>query len=357
MALTHYLMNSVAAAAARTLDPAASPVWRLLSPHLDGLFTINNTTPGSLLGEGNLMHQTLTGTAAGHTAYVAHVLHTTPFNSLFPRAEMAARGVLDAAVLGDYPYRDDGLAIWDLLHDYVAAVLAPHYPTDDAVAADAEVAAWAAEISSWHGGRVAGFGEPAAAGGGAPPVAGVIRSVAYLVDVCTFVVWTSSAHHAAINFSQHDYLAYVPACPLSIWGVVPGPADDGAPATAAAAAVAADDTNKVKDKDDGEAAAAAAAAAEAAAAAILPWLPPPPVAGAQAELMAILASVRVTRLGQLPWTPRRGGWHGTPEGAAAAATLAARLDDLDAAIAAREAGREWPYEYLRPSRVPRSINI
>lgn len=73
--------------------------------------------------------------------------------------------------------------------------------------------------------------------------------------------------------------------------------------------------------------------------------------------MAILASVRVTRLGQLPWTPRRGGWHGTPEGAAAAATLAARLDDLDAAIAAREAGREWPYEYLRPSRVPRSINI
>lgn len=258
---------------------------------------------------------------AAQAAYVASVVRGTAFNSRFPRREMGARGVMDAALA--YPYRDDTLALYDLLHEYVADYVAVYYPDDATVRGDTELQAWAAAVSAPDGAGVVGFGEPAADGRTA--VEGAILSVAYLVDALTLIIHTASVQHAAINFPQADLMTWVPAFPLAVRADAPGAADAAAPAAGGAAARR--------------------------------WLPPPAVAAEQIFLGGLLGGVVHLPLGTLPWTPLPGGWHRHPAAAAAAARLRQRLRGVEARIAAREATEVTPYEYLRPSRVPRSINI
>ena len=40
---------------------------------------------------------------------------------------------------------------------------------------------------------------------------GPVTSRAQLVDICTMVMFTSSAQHAAVNFPQKDIMAFAPA--------------------------------------------------------------------------------------------------------------------------------------------------
>lgn len=321
LGLTHLLINGIAAVTFRELEARAHPLWRLLTPHYDGTFFLNSIVPDTLLAPGGGVELLLPASSGAQAAYVAGVVRGTAFNSRFPRREMGTRGVLDPALA--YPYRDDALELYDILHDYVAEYVAVYYKDDAAVQGDYELQAWAAAVSAPDGAGVAGFGETAADGSTA--VEGAILTVGYLIDALTLIIFTASVQHAAINFPQSDIMTWVPVFPLAVRADAPTAADAATPAAGGAAARR--------------------------------WLPPPAVAAEQIFLGGLLGGVIHLPLGSLPWTPLSGGWFRHPAAAAAATRLRYRLREVEARIGAREEGEVTPYEYLRPSRVPRSINI
>lgn len=318
LARTHLFVNLPLGVTARRLSAAHHPLWRLLMPHGDGTPYINNLTPHTLLKPQGDVHLLLPTSREAQVAYVGGVVTTTRFNDRFPRADLAARGLLDGATALHHPYREDALAHYDALHDFVAAILGEYYTCDADVVGDPELAAWAADMAAPApgGAGVRGFGEPLPDGTTAE---GTIRSVGYLVDAVTLLIWTASAQHAAVNFPQVDLMASAAAFPLAVRAGAPRP---GAPAP------------------------------------ITAWLPPLRVAARQLFLGAFLGGLVHLPLGTYPPTPLPGGWFRTGRGARAVAALRARLAAIDARIVAREAAEEvYKYEYLRPARVPRSINI
>lgn len=113
---------------------------------------------------------------------------------------LKARNVDDPAALPDYPYRDDGLLVWNAIRQWAADYVAVYYASDGDVTGDVELAAWVGEVIG--SGKVAGF----------RPITG--RS--QLVEVLTMVIFTASAQHAAVNFPQPSMMTYAPAiCAMS----------------------------------------------------------------------------------------------------------------------------------------------
>ncbi|GAB0496512.1 hypothetical protein MMPV_007824 [Pyropia vietnamensis] len=317
LARTHLFVNLPLGVTARRLSAAHHPLWRLLMPHGDGTPFINNLTPHTLLKPSGDVHLLLPTSRESQVAYVGGVVTGARFNDRFPRNELAARGLLDEAAL-HYPYREDVLAHYDALEEFVAAVLGEYYTCDADVADDEELAAWAADMSapSPDGAGLRGFGEPLPDGTIAE---GTIQSVGYLVSAVTLLIWTASAQHAAVNFPQADLMASAAAFPLAV--------RSGAPRLGSAMS-------------------------------ITQWLPPLRVAARQLFLGAFLGGLVHLPLGTYPLTPLPGGWFRSSQGARAVAKLRTRLAAIDARIVVREAAEEvYKYEYLRPARVPRSINI
>jgi arachidonate 15-lipoxygenase len=224
-------------------------------------------------------------------------------SDLLPLA-FARRGVADCDAFPVYPYRDDSLLYWDAIHEWVAAYLRIYYQSDTCIQKDRELQAWGRELASNHGGRLQGL-----------PNEGSIQRIADLVQVVTFVIYTCSVQHAAVNFPQYDCMSYVPNMPLA--GYRPAP------------------TSKT-------------GATEADFVAILPT---PDMAELQMELGYLLGTVHYTQLGQYAKDQFR-----DPRTAAPLQEFQRRLADIGTTIAERNRSRR-PYETLSPRGIPQSINI
>ncbi|WP_338267911.1 lipoxygenase family protein [Corallococcus caeni] len=69
---------------------------------------------------------------------------------MLPRA-LEQRGVMDPDL--DYPYREDARLVWGAIEQWVRAYVGVHDPDNAAVAGDAALQAWAAELVAQDGGR------------------------------------------------------------------------------------------------------------------------------------------------------------------------------------------------------------
>lgn len=106
--------------------------------------------------------------------------------------EFALRGVADETVLPHYPYRDDGMLLWDSLQKFVSAYLQHFYPFDNDVKNDNELQAWAAELEAVDGGYVGGFPKQ-------------ISTVEAFVKLITTIIFQMGPYHSALNFLQKEY--------------------------------------------------------------------------------------------------------------------------------------------------------
>lgn len=105
-----------------------------------------------------------------------------------------------------YYYRDDGLKIWQAIEAFVSAIISEFYISDDDVKDDPELLSWAGDINangfSGHQGASQGHGFPK-----------TIESREQLVDLCTLIIFTGSAHHASTNSGQYDVSSFCPNAP------------------------------------------------------------------------------------------------------------------------------------------------
>lgn len=304
-ARTHALIEPFAIATHRQLSPD-HPLFTLLIPHFQGTFAINSAAHEFLIAPTGGVNGLLSPTIDNARVLMVKGLRIRGFNDdMFPK-RLRDRGVDDETALPNYPYRDDGLLIWNAIHDWVAAYLGLYYSSDAAVQSDAALQNWARELVAFEGGRLPGFGERED---------GSIATLNYLVDAVTMVIFTGSAQHAAVNFPQNPLMSFAPAMPTAAYL---SPAAIGSAST---------------EKD---------------------WfnlLPPLDQAQAQLNLLYLLGSVYFTQLGVY-----EAGHFTDSQVAAPLGQFQQRLQDAEATIIQRNNTRR-PYDFLRPSLIPQSINI
>jgi arachidonate 15-lipoxygenase len=308
LARTHLVVEAFAVANHRALAPS-HPLHLLLLAHTQGTLFINNSAAGSLIAAGGPIEAIFAGTIETIQLAAVHDRLAFDFSAKMLPHDLHARGVMHTDGLPDYPYRDDGLLVWNALRRWIDAYVRTYYREDDDVVGDTELAAFCAEVRG--AGRVKGFP--------------VIERIDTLVDALTMMIFTGSAQHAAVNFPQQTDMTWVPNVTGSAWA--PGPDQGG------------DET-------------------EAGWFAMMPTVD---LALEQLNTLWVLGGVHFRKLGDylepsFPYHP----WFLDPQITRDGGPLDSFRDDLRevaAQIERNNAGRAVPYTFLMPTLIPESINI
>ncbi|MEH1878672.1 lipoxygenase family protein [Nostoc sp.] len=303
LARTHLLVGAFAIATYRQL-PLTHPLRILLRPHFDSTLAINDAAQRILIAPGGGVDRLLSASIDNSRILAVLGLQSYGFNSAILPKQFQQRGVDDPNLLPVYPYRDDALLVWDAIHQWVWDYLSLYYTTDEDIQKDTALQAWAAEISAYDGGRIRDFGED-----------GRIKTLNYLIDATTLIIFTASAQHAAVNFPQKDLMSYGAAIPTA--GYLP----------------ASTLKREVTEQD------------------YLNLLPPLDQAQRQYNLLTLLGSVYYNKLGEY-----QQGYFTDQKIKPLLEAFQSHLQQVEDTIKQRNLHRP-SYEYLLPSKIPQSINI
>ncbi|MGV0026711.1 lipoxygenase family protein [Phormidesmis priestleyi ANT.L61.2] len=239
LCFTHLAMEAFAIATPRQL-PANHPFSRLLKPHFRFLLAINTRGNAILLGEGAAIDKLMAPTRAASLSLMNRAYRERSFESYAYPQDLSDRGV-EPEFLPEYPYRDDARLLWEAIERYVTAYLHRYYADDQAVQQDIDLQNWAAELGAplntrsknefaqapdWIPQDIAaqvGLSVeelpdfPRVPGFPTSQNPGEIKTLQQAIAVATQVIFTCSAQHAAVNFSQFDYFGYVPNAPLAAY--------------------------------------------------------------------------------------------------------------------------------------------
>ncbi len=308
LAHTHLVIEAFAVATRRNLA-TVHPLWALLVPHFEGLLFINEQAATSLIAANGPIDHIFGGTITSSQLTASAARLSFDFHAKMLPNDLAARGVADSSQLPDYPYRDDALLVWQAIHSWATQYVDIYYADDAAVTGDTELAAWAESLCAE--GAVAGFT--------------AISTREQLAQVCTMIMFTASAQHAAVNFPQKPIMAFAPAVTGAGW--TPAPTVQAG-------------QNRQE---------------------WLGYMPPVPLALEQLDVLYLLGSVYYRPLGtylsnDFPYPQ----WFRDPAVIGpdrALPRFQAALQNVEARIVARNAERRVPYRFLQPSLIPTSINI
>uniref|UniRef100_H2Y9R8 Lipoxygenase domain-containing protein n=1 Tax=Ciona savignyi TaxID=51511 RepID=H2Y9R8_CIOSA len=300
---THNMVEPFGVALFRCL-PTVHPVYKLMRPHLRTSSAINTDARTQLITRDGFPTKAI---ATSATSLTQKMFKSTKFQDLIIPKVLKKQGTDDSAVLPNYHYRDDALALWKIMEDYVSDLLKSYYTSDEDVKDDYELQGWAQDVAheglGWDG-NTRGFPDS-------------ITTIEQLVEICVTVMFTSSAQHAAVNFGQFDTYKFIPNCP----GAMRLPPHKRGEATMQR---------------------------------ILDSLPDQKMASIQIMLTYALSQFADDEvyLGQFPET------FFTDETAVSIQQrYTDQLADLEKKIELRNASLKHPYVFLLPSRVPRGVAI
>ena len=305
-ARTHMVIEPIVIATHRQFG-AAHPLNILLDPHFEGTLFINHLGQKTVFAPGGKIEQISAATRDSFRALAVSAVDPAHFQfgeTALPW-NLKSRGVDDPNIIKDYPFRDDGLLVWKAIDDWVASYVAVYYRSDQDVSADSELQAWVSELLSPTGGRLAGLGD----GSG-------LRSRAALIETVTCIIFTASAQHWALNGPLDTLMAYVPYYPIAAYQPRPRA------------------TSGATEKD------------------FLALLPPIELAQTQFFASYLMGSVNYTTLGEYAR-----GWFDDERIRPLLTAFKTALNDVEAAINARNQQRTVPYTFLKPSVIPQSINV
>jgi arachidonate 15-lipoxygenase len=278
------------------------PLGILLRPHFKGTLQQNARVPFELVNPGGPVDTLLGATLEISKSFTVEGVHSYLFNDSMLPDTLKRRGVDDPNLLPDYPYRDDGLQLWYAIRQWVNNYLKLYYRSDADVVEDFELQNWIAELLSVDGGRMVGIGQD-----------GRIRTLDYLIEATTLIIFTASAQHAAIGTSQRLLMTYAPAFPLA--GYSPAPIS----------------TQGATDSD------------------YIRLLPPWLQAQGQLNTLYLLGTLDYTRLGRYPIR-----YFSDPRVQPELERFQVNLQQIEAEITLKNQTRPV-YEFLLPSQIPQTI--
>ncbi|MEG4347384.1 lipoxygenase family protein [Microcoleus sp. A003_D6] len=315
---THLVMEPIAIVTARQLAQN-HPLSLLLKPHFRFMLTNNELARSYLIAPGGPVDELLGGTLAETIEISREAYSTWSLDEFALPAELKNRGMDDPNQLPHYPYRDDGLLLWNAIETFVSGYLKFFYPTNQAIAQDVELQTWAQELASQTGGKVKGMPDR-------------INTVEQLIEIVTTIIFTCGPQHSAVNFPQYDYMSFAANMPLAAYRDIPK--------------ITASGTLEVIAEQD-----------------ILRLLPPYKRAADQLQVMFLLSAYRYDRLGYYDKSFRElyqmsfdEVFEGTPI-EFLASQFQQNLNMAEQKIDANNQKRVIPYFSLKPSLVLNSISM
>jgi arachidonate 15-lipoxygenase len=290
--------------------PNNHPLRNLLKPHLEGTVFINFGAHTVLVAPEGTVDSLLGSSIGGDQSLTAKAAQSYLFNFnevSFPQT-LVSRGVDDTSKLPTYPYRDDGLLIWNAIQSWVSDYFSIYYSNDSSVQQDKDLQTWASTLISFQGGRLQNFGDDGQ---------GQIKTLAYLVKAVSTVIFTASAQHAAVNYPQKEFMMYAPAFPFARYFPAP--------------------TNTQESQS------------------FVQGLPSLAQAQGQINLLYLLGSVYYTNLGNYSTS----AFPTDTRVQDALKKFQNNLRDITHIINQRNRSNDRliPYEFLLPAKIPQSINI
>lgn len=195
MGYCHTLLEAMIISSHRTLAPN-HPLMVLLLPHFEFTLGANEVAKGSLVAAGGYVDQLLGANLDTENALVRDAVQRITWRDLIGTTEFEHN---DTSRLSEYPWRDDSLLSWPTVLAFVSAYVALYYPSDQAVASDAELRAWLVEIGSDDGARLKHFVDPAA-----------IATRDNLALLVAGIIFRATVYHAGINYVGYDWQLYAP---------------------------------------------------------------------------------------------------------------------------------------------------
>ncbi|RXN17464.1 arachidonate 5-lipoxygenase-like isoform X1 [Labeo rohita] len=202
---THLICEVFAIAMYRQL-PAVHPIFKLLIPHVRFTIAINTAAREKLISTSGLFDRANSTGGIALVQVIQKAMKTLTYKSLcFPEA-MKARGVDNKDDLPNYYYRDDGMMVWEAVTSFVSDVVRIYYGSDVAVQEDEEIQAFVQDVC------ISGMKN-------CPKnceFPNSLKTREQLVEYLTVVIFTASAQHAAVNFGQDDWFAWIPNSPSTM---------------------------------------------------------------------------------------------------------------------------------------------
>lgn len=307
LALTHLMLENISLSLIRIMHKN-HPIHAILRPHLKGTRAINAFARTTLINKGGYIDRYMSATVDDFNSNAAKELHDRDFVSKSPLNLLNDHDIDD---LPYYPYRDDVRLVWSAVKGYVQEILDLFYDDGSQFSQDRnnELGAFIHDITNdqtiFGGATIKGLNF------------GNVDTYEDLVEFVTYIIFTASAQHAAVNYPQGDYFSNVALCPATVSRPTPIPGQ----------------TTREQYHE---------------------FLPPRLQALPQMNLMRVLTSFRYTRLGI---------FKGSDFYDARVWPIITRfqnaLDSIENEITDRnnQLPSELEYIYLLPSNIPQSTNL
>lgn len=295
-AKTHAVMAPIAAITARELGEN-HPLSLLLKPHFRFMLFDNELGRTQFLQPTGPTEELLAGTLEESLQLVAQAYEEWSIDITFP-LELQQRHMDDPEILPHYPFRDDGILVWNAIYQFVTEYLQIYYHSPQDISADYELQNWTRELV--NSGRVKGMPQS-------------IDTLAQLIDIIAVVIFTCAPLHSCLNLAQYEYMTFVPNMPYAAYHPIP--------------------TTKGVDM-----------------ATIVKIMPPFQRAIAQILWTDILSAFQYDKLGFYDED------FVDPKAQAVLQRFQDNLQQVEAKIDRQNQIRPVPYNYLKPSRIMNSIN-
>jgi arachidonate 15-lipoxygenase len=198
----HFAQESFGAITPCQLAPE-HPVGILLKPHLRFLVFNNQMGMEKLVQKGGPVEQLLAATLQGSLDIAVKAAKSWSVMETFPES-LENRGVNCEETLPHYPFRDDGLLIWEAIAGYVKEYIEIYYQSDDDVKNDYELQAWAKALA-----------DTGPNGGHIKDMPAEIDTISTLARILSVIIFHNSAGHSSVNYPQYPYIGFSPNMPLA----------------------------------------------------------------------------------------------------------------------------------------------
>ncbi|XP_065878292.1 linoleate 13S-lipoxygenase 3-1, chloroplastic-like [Euphorbia lathyris] len=206
---THACIEPFIIAAHRQLS-IMHPIYKLLHPHMRYTLNINAEARESLINAGGIIESFFA--PAKYSMDISSAAYRNwRFDMEGLPADLLRRGmaISDSTqpcgiklIIEDYPYASDGLLIWSAIEKLVGTYVNHYYNSTSEIISDSELQNWYKEcINSGHADHHQAKWWPR------------LSTPDDLTYILTTIIWIVSAEHAAVNFGQYLYGAYVPIRP------------------------------------------------------------------------------------------------------------------------------------------------
>ncbi len=204
---THAVMAPFAIVTVRQLGEN-HPLALLLKPHFRFMLFDNQLGRTHFLQPGGPVEEFMAGTLQESLGFVAKAYEEWSLDQFAFPTELKNRQMDDPEILPHFPFRDDGILVWDGIKKFVTQYLQLYYKTSQDLSEDNELQNWARELAAQDGGRVKGMPDK-------------IDTIEKLIDIVTIVIFTCAPLHSVLNFAQYEYMAFVPNMPYAAYHPIP----------------------------------------------------------------------------------------------------------------------------------------